>query len=115
MSEYATDENGVTRKDGKVFDTIPTYLWVKYVGGSFDKEEIIGRDLEKKVITFGEEEGLTYKRRVWVVGGVRIIAYVDVHHPKAQFWPYEVMEEMAKTHHHLMTTDYKTAKEAREK
>ena len=113
MSKYETDEKGVTRKDGKIGDTIPTYMWTKFVGGNFDGQEIIGRDLEKREVSFGEEEGCTYARRLRVVSGLRIIAFVDIHHPKSLFWPYEVMREMAKTHHHLMTTDYNKAREVK--
>jgi hypothetical protein len=108
--EYETDDKGTTRKDGKVHDTIPTYVWVKFVGGNFDKQEVVGRDLERQVVRHGEDEGCIYSRRVHVFGPMRVIAYVDVHHPRSHFWPYEVLREMARTHPALMTSDLKAAK-----
>jgi hypothetical protein len=100
----------VTRKDGKPFDTIPTYVWTRFIGGAFDKQQIVGRDLEKKVVRFGEEAECIYSKRVHVFGGFRLIAHVSVDHPRSQFWPYEAMREMAATHPHLMKAKFEDAK-----
>jgi hypothetical protein len=107
VAEFETDEKDVTRKDGEIYDTMPNYIWTNYVGGDFDGQDVVGRDLEKKVVKFGDEEGCTYSRRVHVLGGFRLIAYVDVHHPRHLFWPYEVMRAMVKTHPNLMKTTYR--------
>ena len=110
VAEYTTDQEDVTRKDGKVVDTIPTYIWMQLVGGDLDGQEPVGKDLEKKVIKYSEERGLVYSRRVHTFGAMRVIAYVSVDHPRSHFWPYEVMRAMAKSHHQMMKTDYQNSR-----
>lgn len=111
MAELHTNAEGVTRRDGKVIDTIPSYVWTHFLGGSFDGQEIMGRDLEKPVVKFGEDEDCVYSRRVRVIGPLRIVAYVAVDHPRDRFWPYEVMREIAKSHHALKLTTFQKAKQ----
>lgn len=100
----AADTKSVTRKGGKVVDTIPTYLWRRLVGGApFHGGEIRARDLEKKTVVFGEgEEARTYVRKSRVMHGFRLVAFVDQEMPKSKFWPYIAMREIAKMHPDLM-------------
>lgn len=111
VTELHTNAEGVTRRDGKIIDTIPSYVWTRFLGGNFDGQEIVGRDLEKPVVKFGEEPGLVYSRRVQVTGPLRIVAYVAVDHPRDRFWPYEVMREVAKSHPALKLTTFQKAKQ----
>lgn len=98
------DRLEITRREdtGQIRDTIPTYVFTRFIGGEHDDEEIVGRDLKRSRVTFGAEEGQTYVRKYRVITGFRLVAYVAEDLPKARYWPYMAMAAIAKSHHQMM-------------